>query len=279
MSRKMRDHSVLVSRSFATITIVAGLLLFGLPAIFLVTTSLRTNVDVYSSPFDVSFLPSLAAYEDALRYDLPSALAASAKITLGAVAIVMLLAIPAAYGLARATGRTRDLGVASLILLQLLPATSLVIPLYQVLASLGLLGSIEGVVVATSASMLPFAVILLRPFFLGVPVEIEEAAAVDGAGRLRTFLQVSLPLARNGVLVVAVLIGMISWGDFLYPISFLTNPADYPLSTLLAAQVGNYGTNWPRLMSLAILMMAPLIVIFLTMERKLTAGLSMGAVK
>jgi multiple sugar transport system permease protein len=279
MSSRTSNHSVLVSRSFATVTIIAGLLLFGLPALFLIVTSVRTNVETFANPFDLWFVPNFDAFRRALKYDIQSALTASLKITLGSVAVVMLLAIPAAYGLARATGRVRDIGVASLILLQLLPATSLVIPLYQVLASLGLFGNIAGVVAATSASMLPFAVMLLRPFFLGVPREIEEAAAVDGAGRLRTFLQISLPVARNGVLVVSVLIGMIAWGDFLYPISFLTDPADYPLSTLLAAQVGNYGTNWPRLMSLAILMMSPLIMVFLAMEKKLSAGLSMGAVK
>jgi multiple sugar transport system permease protein len=193
MRSKAGDQSVLVSRPLAGVTVIAGLLLFGLPAVFLVVTSVRNNVEVFAAPFDLWFTPSFVAYEDSLRYDIRSALAASLKITLGSVAIIMLLAVPAAYGLARATGRTRDIGVSSLILLQLLPATSLVIPLYQVLASLGLLGNIAGVVLATSASMLPFAVILLRPFFLGVPKEIEEAAAVDGAGRLRTFLQVSLP--------------------------------------------------------------------------------------
>jgi multiple sugar transport system permease protein len=234
---------------------------------------------VFAEPFKLIFQPNLDAYVNAIRYDLPAALWSSLRITLGAVAIILVLAIPAAYGIARARGRIRDVALAGLILLQLLPATTLVIPMYQVLASLRLLGSIAGVVVATAAYLLPFAIILLRPFFLAVPREIEEAASVDGANRIRSFWQVTLPVARNGVLVVGVLIGMIAWGEFIYPLSFLTNPSDYPLSTLLASQVGAYGVNWPRLMALAIIIISPVIVVFLTMERRLASGLSMGAVK
>lgn len=279
MSRHAPRPTQLLSGPLAGVIIGAGIILFGVPALFLVITSLRNNPDVFSQPFTLIFTPNVDAYVNAIKYDLPAALWSSVRITFGTVAIVLVFAVPAAYGISRARGRVRDTSMALLILLQLLPATTLVIPMYQVLASLGLLGSVLGVVVATAAYLLPFAVLLLRPFFVAVPREIEEAAAVDGAGRARTFWQVTLPVARNGLLVVGLLIGMIAWGEFIYPLSFLTDPADYPLSTLLASQVGAYGVNWPRLMALALIVLSPVIVVFLTMERKLSSGLSMGAVK
>jgi multiple sugar transport system permease protein len=263
----------------ARIVMLGTLAMYGVPGLFMVMTSLRTNSDVYAKAFDFHFSPTLNAYKAVGDYDVTAAVWSSVRITGLTTVLVLVLGVPAAYSLARMVGRPRSLGLASLILLQLLPASTLVIPLYQVLRSLGLLGSVQGVIFACTAYYLPFAVILLRPFFLGVPLDIENAALIDGASRVRIFWQIVLPLARNGVVTVGVLVAMIVWGDFLFALTLLVNPTDYPLSTLLAQQVSDFGINWPRLMALAIVAAAPIVALFLVMERRLSSGLSVGGVK
>jgi len=267
-------------RLVARLVMIATLLLYGVPGLFMVMTSLRTNTDVYTQAFDFSFTPTFEAYRRlSENYDLSSALWSSIRITGISTALVLVLGVPAAYGLARMRGRANTVALGSLILLQLLPASTLVIPLYQVLRTAGLLGSVTGVIIACAAYYMPFAIVLLRPFFLGIPLDIENAAAMDGASRARTFLQVVLPLARNGVITVGVLLAMIIWGDFMFALTLLVDPGDYPLSTILAQQVSDFGINWPRLMALAIAASLPVLILFLAMERRLTAGLSMGGVK
>jgi multiple sugar transport system permease protein len=261
------------------VVLLGTLLLYGLPALFMVATSLRTNAAVYAQAFSFHFTPTIAAYRSIGAYDVKAALWSSVRITFATTAIILFFGVPAAYALARAVGKARSVGLGSLIILQLLPASTLVIPLYKVLQAWGMLGSLQGVILADTAYYLPFAIILLRPFFLGVPMALEQAAAIDGASRRRIFLEIVIPLARNGVLTVGVLVGMIVWGDFLFALTILVNPTDYPLSTLLAQQVSNYGINWPQLMALAVIAAAPIVVAFLAIERRLAAGLSLGGVK
>jgi multiple sugar transport system permease protein len=261
------------------IAVLATLIAYGVPAYFIVATSLRTTDEVFAQPFDLVFKPSLASYTSIDWSEVVPAAWSSVRITLLTTAIVLVLGVPAAYALARARGRWRGVGLGAVIVLQLLPASSLVIPLYEVLQTWGMLGRIEGVIVASSAYFLPFGVILLRPFFLAIPMELETAAAVDGASRVRIFVEIVLPLARNGIITVAVLVAMIVWGDFLFALTLLVDPNDYPLPTLLAQQVGTHSVDWPGLMALAIVVAVPVIAVFLVFERRLVAGLSAGGVK
>ncbi len=276
----MKDDFGFASQFMGRIILFIALLLYGMPALFMVMTSLRTTEDTFRQAFGFNFVPTFNAYASLpAAYDLSAALWSSLTITVVSSIAVMLLGVPAAYGLARMTGRRNAIALGTLIVLQLLPASTLVLPLYQVLRSIGLLGTVPGVILAIVGHTLPFAIVLLRPFFLAVPLDIEAAATLDGASRVKMFFSVVLPLARNGVITVGVLVSMIIWGDFIFPITLLVDPKDYPLSTLLAQQVGAHDINWPRLMALAILTSLPVLLLFLATERRLVAGLSMGGIK
>ena len=168
-------------------------------------------------------------------------------------------------------GGVGGLLAALVIFLQMLPQTAAVIPLYKVLGSWKLLGAIPGVVLADAA--------LLRPFFLAIPLEIEEAATVDGASPWRVFARIALPLALNGTLTAGIIIFLIAWGEFLYAISFLVDPTQYPLSVLIASQLGQYGNNWPALMSIAVATGLPILVIFVVSYRRLREGLALGSAR
>jgi multiple sugar transport system permease protein len=261
--------------------VVVGVLFAGyaVPLAWIVLTSLKSSAEVFGDGLGLVFTPTLAAYEDALSGDLLDALVQSLIIASGATALTILIAAPTAYGLARVNGVLSSAGLGLLIVLQMTPQTASVIPLFQVLGSWGLLDSTAGVVLADSALMTPFAILLLRPFFRRVPAALEEAAAIDGASPLRTFVSIVLPVARNGVVTTATLVFLITWGEFVYAVNFLLSPGAYPLSAAMAQQVSAYGVDWPGLMALSVITSIPVLVLFALSYRLLKEGLTVGAVK
>lgn len=256
------------------------LLVYGVPILWIVLTSLKTPGEVISSQASVVFTPTLNAYAVALgNRGLLTALGQSATIAAGTTALTLAIAIPAGYGLARVSGRITTIALGLLIVLQMVPQTANVIPLFQIFGSWGMLDQNIGVIVADSALLIPFAILLLRPFFRAVPDALAEAASIDGASTLRTFLSVMLPIARNGIATTGTLVFLMSWGEFLYAVNFFLSPGNYPLSALLAQQVSAFGINWPGLMALAVITSVPILILFIFTYRLLREGLTLGAVK
>ena len=263
-----------------TATIKALLtLMYGVPILWIVVTSFKSSSDVFKSQASFVFRPVTTAYVDAFDGALVSALRQSVLIATGTTALTLLVAVPAAYGLARTIGRISTIGLGLLIVLQMMPQTATVIPLFQIFGKWSLLDSTVGVVIAYTALLIPFATLLLRPFFRAVPRELEEAGSIDGASMLRTFFSIVLPVARNGVFTVGTLVFLLSWGEFLYAVNFFLAPGSYPLSALLAQQVSAFGINWPGLMALAVLTSIPILIVFTATYRLLRDGLTVGAVK
>lgn len=251
---------------------------YGLPLLWIVLTSLKSQGDVLSSTF--AFTPTLQAYQDALANpDLPLAAFQSAQISICTVTVVLALGAPLAYALARVNTWMASGFLGLLIFLQMVPQTANVIPLFTVFNKLGLLDTTVSLILADSAMLLPWATLLLRPFFAAIPDQIVEAAMVDGARRLRVFFSVVLPMVRNGVATVGALIFLVAWGEFVYAINFLISPGNYPMSALIAQQTSGYGVNWPGLMALAVLSAVPLLFVYTLSFRSLREGLSVGAVK
>lgn len=253
-------------------------LAYVVPIMWLIVTSLKSQPDLYADPAGIVFRPTLDAYAAVMEEGLLQAAWNSFVIALGSTLLLVVLGAPAAFALSRVNGFVATAGLAGLIILQMVPLAATVIPLYQILARFGLLSQV-GVILTDCAEMLPFGVLLLRPFFAAVPIEVEEAAQVDGASRLRVFLQVTLPLARNGVVTVACLAFILIWGEFLYAITFISDPTAYPLSALLSQQISFYGVNWPQLMALSVAGSIPILLVFLLTERRLQEGLAVGSVK
>ncbi len=253
-------------------------LLYGLPLVWIFMTSFKSSADVMKSE-NFFFRPVITAYVEAMNTQLVDALIQSVIIASGTTLLVLCIAIPAAYGLARSSGTITTLVLGLLIVFQMMPQTATVIPLFQVFSKWFLLDSTFGVIIADTALLTPFAVILLRPFFRSVPPQLEEAASIDGSGLLRTFFQISLPIARNGIATAGTLIFLLAWGEFLFAVNFFLTPGNYPLSALLSQQVSAFGINWPGLMALAVLTSIPILIVFASTYRLLKDGLTVGAVK
>lgn len=253
--------------------------MYGIPILWIVLTSFKASGDVFDPGRTFLFRPVTTAYVEAMNATLVTALGQSVLIATCTTVLVLLIAIPAAYGLARTRGWLPTVGLGLLIVLQMMPQTATVIPLFQTFSGWRLLDTSASVILADTALLTPFATLLLRPFFRAVPPQLEEASSIDGAGLLRTFWSVVLPVARNGVATVGTLTFLLAWGEFLYAVNFYLTPGKYPLSALLAQQVSAFGINWPGLMALAVLTSIPILIVFSASYRLLRDGLTVGAVK
>lgn len=252
------------------------------PLLWVVIEAFKSDNQSLTAPDALIFAPTLATFRTVVGAAAGSVVLSLLIAAIATVAVTVV-GVPAAYALARRTsplwGRVIAVVLTILLILQMVPQPMTVIPLYGVLARWHLLGSVAGLVIADTALVLPFSILLLRPFALAVPRSLYEAAALDGASNAQTFLRIVIPLLRNGIATVASIVFIIVWGEFIYATNFLTEGSQLPVSALLAQQISIYSTNWNRLMALALLTSLPLLAVFLFAQRRLTAGLTLGAVR
>jgi multiple sugar transport system permease protein len=194
-------------------------------------------------------------------------------IAAGTTLIVMTAAIPAAYVLSRLEFRGRKLFLDVILITQMFSPVVLLIPLFRLYKETGLLGSLEGVILAGSAFTLPFSIWLLTGFFRSVPVEIEEAARVDGVGRLGVLFRVILPLSIPGLAATAMYAFIIGWNEFIFAVTFLiANPDGQPISVGVFSSIGKWNIDWQRLMFLALMGTGPVLVLFAAIQKQLDRG-------
>lgn len=266
---------------FAVLTVVLGLV-YLLPLAWIVLTSLKTNAQVLHDPNALVFTPTLATYANVVRSGL-GAILTSVQIAVLVTVAVLVLGVPAAFALGRrlSLGWSRVIAVVlgAFLVLQMIPQPMTVIPLYSVLARWHILGSLPGLILVDIALLLPFAIMLLRPFVMSIPPVLYEAAEIDGASRLRAFRSITIPMLSNGIFTVTSVVFISAWGEFVYAINFLPQGVILPVSGLLASQNTTYAANWNTLMALAVLTALPLLVVFVVSQKRLVNGLSLGAVK
>lgn len=269
--------------SVGTRLVVAVLgLVYLVPLLWIVLTAFKSDQEVRAHPNSVVFSPSLTTFTSIVD-TASSSIVTSAKIAVSVTVLVVLIAVPAAYALGRRLttrwSRASAWFLGVFLVLQMVPQPMAVIPLYGILAEWRLVGNIYGLVLADVALMTPFAIMLMRPFVLAIPRELYEAADIDGASGLRTFRNIVVPLLPNGIATVGAIVFIITWGEFIYATTLMTDPANLPVSGLLAQQTSLYSVSWNRLMGLALLTSLPLLAVFVVAKRRLVEGLSVGSVK
>ncbi|CAB4565813.1 MAG: ABC transporter permease subunit [Actinobacteria bacterium] len=256
------------------------ILLYGSPLLFLLLGSGQpANTLPKVSPGSIEGFSITNYVNYFVEYGNAGSLWNSFLIAFGTTALIMVLALPAAYWLSRLSSLWSSILLLIIVFLQMLPMASVVIPLYKVLAIWGLLGDRPGVIIALAGTLLPWVLLLLSPYFRAVPRELNEASAVDGAGGFRQFWSVVLPLTRNGAITIGLLTFMICWGDFIYSVNFLGKSSMYPASAAILGYVTAYSVDWPGLMAASVITALPILIIFLIFQKRLIAGLSAGAVK
>jgi multiple sugar transport system permease protein len=194
-------------------------------------------------------------------------------IAAGNTIVVLAAAIPAAYVLARTEFRGRKLFLDLVLITQMFSPVVLLIPLFRLYKDVGLLGSMEGVIIAGAAFTLPFSIWLLTGFFKAIPVEIEEAARIDGYGRLGILFRMILPLSIPGLVATGMYAFIIGWNEFIFAVTFLiANPGNQPVSVGVFASIGKWDIDWQRLMFMALLGTAPVLALFAAIQKQLDRG-------
>lgn len=260
--------------------VLAAVYLF--PIYWMYITSVKTSSEVFANP--PTFWPSEAnwqIYPDVwVRRKMSTFLWNSTVIASGVTALSVLLGTGCAYVLARYRNAWIDVGLFVILMLQVLPASVMITPIYVGFAQLGLLEYPRtAVILAATAKSMPFYIVLVRATFMNVPRELEEAALVDGNSRLGAFFFIVLPLARNGILVLAILTFMTSFGEYIYSKSIIQNPTYQPASVGLAGFLGPNAKDWSGIMTYASIYVTPILLFFVILQRRIVAGLTSGALK
>lgn len=251
------------------------------PVYWMIATGLKSTADIFATPPKLLPWPlDFGSYVSQVIHNstLLIVLGNSLIISLGTMALTLVLAVPGAYGLARLKLRGSRTMLLLLLVGQLLPSIVIAGPLFVIFRHLGLLNTHLGLILADTTFTLPFAVVMLRPFFLAVPGDLEAAGKVDGCNQFGVFWHIVVPCVRPGLLTVAAFAFLIAWGEFIFAISLNTRNAQ-PVTVALNKFIGQYGTHWNDLMAVSTVVALPIILVFACLQRLIVGGLTNGAVK
>ena len=258
----------------------AGLAVWVFPIIWGLLTSFKAERDVLAYPPVWLFTPTLDNYREVMfgaSSILPN-LWSSCAVSTSATLLTMLFAVPAAYVLARLRYPAKRASGFYVLATQMLPPVGLIIPYYLALQKIGWLDTYSGLTVIYLTFSLPFAIWLMVSYFEDVPFEMEEAALLDRAGRLRTLWYVILPQVRGGIAVTAIFVFLNAWNEFMFAVVLGGNRVR-PVTVAMLNFISVEQTQWSRLAAGAMLAMAPVILIGIFAQRHIVKGLTVGAVK
>lgn len=253
------------------------------PVYWMIATSLKSFGAIFTIPPQlIPTPPVITSYVEAVIGD-PRVLRSilnSAIISASTLVLTLAFGAPAAYALARRRLRFTAVVVFLLLLAQMVPTIIIAGPLFIIFSQLGLDNSYLALILAdTTIITLPFAIIILRPFFLGVPRDLEDAAMVEGCTRFGAFWRVVLPVVTPGLITAGAIAFLMAWGEFVFGLTLVTNEQLQPVTVALNELQGQYGTRWNNLMAVSTAVALPIIVIFVSLQRFIVSGLTAGATK
>ena len=272
----------LVVRPLQYLALAAYIVFLGFPLLFLVTTAFKTPRELLSPT--PALLPQSFALDNFVRSiaraDLARSGLNSLVVALVTTLVVVTISLPAAYALARFRSRLRVAATGWILLSQVFPFILVIIPLFLVLKQFGLVNNLVGLVLVYTVWSLPFALWMLQGYVAGIPIELEEAGATDGATRLRVLRSIVLPLLAPGLVATSLFAFISAWNEFFFALVLIQDPGLQTLPLSLARFIGAEGqVQLGQLAAGALLATVPSLVFFILIQRRLTSGLLSGAVK
>ena len=263
--------------------IVCAFALF--PFIWMLSTSFKTNSEIYTAaPTFVPKEPTAAGYvnmftTETSTFNFKQWAANSVFVAFLTTVFSMVIAVLGGYGISRY--RFRGRGALSYIVLttQVLPGSLLMIPLYIIMGNFNLLDTKTGLMLAYVTFTVPFCTWMMKGFFDSIPISLEEAAKVDGAGTFRCFATVVLPLTVPGLVSTGLFAFINGWNEYLFASSFMQSYGNWTLPVGIASFKGQYATDWGTLMAGSVLITIPVVILFLCLQKHLVGGMTAGAVK
>jgi raffinose/stachyose/melibiose transport system permease protein len=250
------------------------------PIVILTMNSVKTRQEIGTNSMGLPREIHLENYGNAWEEGNFATTVANSLIYVGStVFLVLTFGGFAAYSLARLNPPGSNGFMLYMLVATTIPFWLYVIPLFFLWRSIGLLNSRIGLIIIYTAFNAPFAIFLLRSFLLAVPADLEDAARIDGAGELQVFFQVVMPIAWTGFLTVGLVVALGVWGEYQVALIFMHDPNLFPVTTSYSAFTQRFGRDWALTSSAAIMMIAPVIILFLGLQRQFIEGLTQGSVK
>jgi multiple sugar transport system permease protein len=270
----------LSSRTILWIILVAVVVLYGFPFLYMLFTSFKTPLETISVP--PKLLPGVWTVENyisALTRSgvVPSFINSIITATISTV-LSLVLAIPAAYAVTRFRTRTGRIFIVAALVARMVPPIVIGVPMITIFRDLGMTDTSIGLAIAHTTISLPLSIWLMSSFFEAVPAELEEAAKIDGASRLGALWRVVLPVTSGGVAVTAIFAFLASWNEFLFAL-LLTAVRSQTTPIVIANFQTQFGLDWGSMTALAVVYSIPVILLTLLLQRHIVAGLTLGAVK
>ncbi|GAA1553041.1 carbohydrate ABC transporter permease [Kribbella lupini] len=266
-----------VRRTVFSVLGVLILIVMLFPVYWMVNASLQPSGNTLTAgllPLD----PSFSGYRRALS-EQGGHLVTSLIIATGTVVLSLAIATPCAYALSQFRSRWVSIGLLAILISQMIPGIVIANALYQAYEKLGLLNSIPGLILANCSSGIPFAILILRSFMLSLPPSLVEAARVDGAGLLRAFVAIVLPISKNSLITAGLFSFLFSWSDFLFALTLTTKDGVRPVTLGIYQYLGTQVQNWNAVMATAVLSAIPAVVLLVAAQKYIAAGAVGGAVK
>lgn len=278
----MRAARRMIVRTLQYVALAAFLVFLGFPFVWLMSTSVKPSREINSLAVNlIPAHPTLENFTQALEAQgLARSAINSVTVALATTVIVVLVAVPGAYVMARYRGWIRRAGTGWVLVSQIIPVPLIVVPMFFILRSLGLIDSLIGLVIVYVVYTLPFSLWMLQGYVSAVPVDIEQAGQIDGASKLQVLWHLVLPLLRSGLIATAIFTFVSAYNEFFFALVILQSSQHYTLSVTLATFVNGQGLSLiGPLAAGALLASIPSIVFFALLQRRLRSGLLAGAVK
>ncbi len=261
--------------------VVLCILLF--PVFWTFITSLKTEQEIFQNP--PTFYPhvlntkSYAAQVETGDFNMFRSFLNSFIISLGAMVIAVLLAVPASYAIARYKFKGRNGMLLCFLVTQMLPVSVLLTPMFIMFRNMHLYNTWGASILSDATIGIPFSILILKNYFASIPKDLEEAAWVDGCNKFVTFIRILIPIAKPGIIVCAIFSFLYAWGDLAYGMTFILDQQKRPITAGIFNFMGQYGTRWSYLTAFAIVTIIPVSLIFIFMQKYIIAGMTSGAVK
>jgi len=269
------------SRALQYLALVAYLLFLGFPLVWMLSISLKGPQEIGSAATFFPRNPTFENFTDALqRADLLQSARNSFLVALATTVLVIIVALPASYALARFRTRFRGIANGWILVSQVFPVVLIIIPLFLILQQFNLDDRLVGLTIVYVVYSLPFGLWMLQGYVASIPRDVEEAGAIDGAGRLRILRSIVLPLLVPGVVATAMFTLISSWNEFFFALVLIQSPENSTLPLTLARFVGAEGqVQLGALAAGSLIATIPSLIFFSIIQRRLTSGLLSGAVK
>lgn len=253
-------------------------IIFLLPYVEMIITALRPQSEL----LDRDYIPHhfvWSNFTNIWKTGIGTNLAISLEVAGGATLLVLLVALPAAYYTARHRFRGRGIFLLLVLITQMFQPTAMVVGIYRQFYSLDMLNSVWALILVNAGFNMAFAVWILNAYFSSIPYELEQAAMVDGSGRIGAMMRITLPLALPGVVTALIFTFIAAWNEFIVALTITTVPNKEPLTVALNSYIGQYQVDWQHLFAGSVIATIPVIILFAIIERNVVGGLTAGSIK